>query len=125
MLIEALPTQGLGAQEQGATEHIKVRVKNNQLGLGAAISNEVSAMGSRWVFQLILSWCVRVWGGDLSLCLPAALSTFSTILFPVAANSQAGSMALWGTEGRQGATEMFTSGQALCWQWVSIVAAAL
>lgn len=33
--------QGLGAQEQGATDHIKVQVKNNHLGLGATINNEV------------------------------------------------------------------------------------
>ncbi|KAM8765659.1 PIN2/TERF1-interacting telomerase inhibitor 1 isoform 2-T2 [Rhynchonycteris naso] len=32
--------KGLGAQEQGATEHIKVQVKNNHLGLGATINNE-------------------------------------------------------------------------------------
>ncbi|NXG91735.1 PINX1 inhibitor, partial [Stercorarius parasiticus] len=30
--------KGLGAQEQGNTEHIKVQVKNNTLGLGATIS---------------------------------------------------------------------------------------
>ncbi|KAM6366759.1 LOW QUALITY PROTEIN: PIN2/TERF1-interacting telomerase inhibitor 1 [Alca torda] len=30
--------KGLGAQEQGNTEHIKVRVKNNTLGLGATIN---------------------------------------------------------------------------------------
>ncbi|NXV35253.1 PINX1 inhibitor, partial [Rissa tridactyla] len=29
---------GLGAQEQGNTEHIKVQVKNNTLGLGATIN---------------------------------------------------------------------------------------
>uniref|UniRef100_A0A8D0PZR5 G-patch domain-containing protein n=1 Tax=Sus scrofa TaxID=9823 RepID=A0A8D0PZR5_PIG len=34
--------KGLGAQEQGATDHIKVQVKNNHLGLGATISNEVN-----------------------------------------------------------------------------------
>ncbi|XP_068135117.1 PIN2/TERF1-interacting telomerase inhibitor 1 isoform X2 [Hyperolius riggenbachi] len=32
--------KGLGAQEQGSTEHIKVQVKNNTLGLGAAINHE-------------------------------------------------------------------------------------
>uniref|UniRef100_A0A8C0PB88 G-patch domain-containing protein n=1 Tax=Canis lupus familiaris TaxID=9615 RepID=A0A8C0PB88_CANLF len=32
--------KGLGAQEQGATDHIKVQVKNNHLGLGATINNE-------------------------------------------------------------------------------------
>ncbi|NXN62389.1 PINX1 inhibitor, partial [Rynchops niger] len=30
--------KGLGAQEQGNTEHIKVQVKNNTLGLGATIN---------------------------------------------------------------------------------------
>lgn len=34
--------QGLGAQEHGSTEHIKVQVKNNTLGLGASVSQEVS-----------------------------------------------------------------------------------
>uniref|UniRef100_A0A8I3NHU9 G-patch domain-containing protein n=1 Tax=Canis lupus familiaris TaxID=9615 RepID=A0A8I3NHU9_CANLF len=33
--------KGLGAQEQGATDHIKVQVKNNHLGLGATINNEI------------------------------------------------------------------------------------
>ncbi|CAH6828179.1 Pinx1 [Phodopus roborovskii] len=32
--------KGLGAQEQGATEHIKVKVKNNNLGLGATNNTE-------------------------------------------------------------------------------------
>ena len=30
----------MGAQEQGATDHIKVQVKNNHLGLGPTINNE-------------------------------------------------------------------------------------
>lgn len=33
--------QGLGKKEQGSTEHIKVKVKNNTLGLGTTVSNEV------------------------------------------------------------------------------------
>ncbi|XP_069831914.1 PIN2/TERF1-interacting telomerase inhibitor 1 [Dendropsophus ebraccatus] len=32
--------KGLGAQEQGSTEHIKVQVKNNTLGLGASNNHE-------------------------------------------------------------------------------------
>ncbi|XP_056419812.1 PIN2/TERF1-interacting telomerase inhibitor 1 [Hyla sarda] len=32
--------KGLGAQEQGSTEHIKVQMKNNTLGLGAANNHE-------------------------------------------------------------------------------------
>nr|XP_039336230.1 PIN2/TERF1-interacting telomerase inhibitor 1-like isoform X2 [Saimiri boliviensis boliviensis] len=32
--------KGLGAQEQGATDHIKVQVKNNHLGLGATNNNK-------------------------------------------------------------------------------------
>ncbi|KAM4836773.1 PIN2/TERF1-interacting telomerase inhibitor 1 [Thomomys bottae] len=38
--------KGLGAQEQGATEHIKVQVKNNHLGLGATNNNE-----DNWIAQ--------------------------------------------------------------------------
>ncbi|CAI9552184.1 unnamed protein product [Staurois parvus] len=33
--------KGLGAQEQGSTEHVKVQVKNNTLGLGASNNYEV------------------------------------------------------------------------------------
>lgn len=33
--------QGLGKSQQGSTEHIKVKVKNNTQGLGTSISNEV------------------------------------------------------------------------------------
>ncbi|XP_049627092.1 PIN2/TERF1-interacting telomerase inhibitor 1 [Suncus etruscus] len=47
--------KGLGAQEQGATEHIKVRVKNNQLGLGAAISNEDNWLAHQDDFDQLLA----------------------------------------------------------------------
>lgn len=36
--------QGLGRSEQGSTDHIKVNVKNNNHGLGANASHEVSAV---------------------------------------------------------------------------------
>uniref|UniRef100_A0ABK0LIX0 PIN2/TERF1 interacting, telomerase inhibitor 1 n=1 Tax=Rattus norvegicus TaxID=10116 RepID=A0ABK0LIX0_RAT len=39
--------KGLGAQEQGATEHIKVKVKNNHLGLGATNNNEVNSSDNK------------------------------------------------------------------------------
>lgn len=32
--------KGLETQVQGVTEHIKIQVKNNHLGLGTAIHNE-------------------------------------------------------------------------------------
>uniref|UniRef100_A0A4W3JQH6 PIN2 (TERF1) interacting telomerase inhibitor 1 n=1 Tax=Callorhinchus milii TaxID=7868 RepID=A0A4W3JQH6_CALMI len=32
--------KGLGAQEQGSTEHVKVLLKSNKLGLGAAVNHE-------------------------------------------------------------------------------------
>ncbi|NWH45170.1 PINX1 inhibitor, partial [Fregata magnificens] len=48
--------KGLGAQEQGNTEHIKVQVKNNMLGLGATINYEVSTRPSvRKVWSVELS----------------------------------------------------------------------
>ncbi|KAG8445839.1 hypothetical protein GDO86_010577 [Hymenochirus boettgeri] len=34
--------KGLGAKEQGSTEHIKVQKKNNTLGLGASQNHEDS-----------------------------------------------------------------------------------
>lgn len=34
--------KGLGRSEQGSTDHIKVKVKNNNYGLGANASYEVS-----------------------------------------------------------------------------------
>jgi len=33
--------QGLGRSEQGSTENIKVKAKNNKLGLGTTVNNEV------------------------------------------------------------------------------------
>lgn len=36
--------QGLGKSEQGATDHIKVKVKNNSLGLGTNASHEVRTL---------------------------------------------------------------------------------
>ncbi|KAB0395871.1 hypothetical protein E2I00_008006, partial [Balaenoptera physalus] len=47
--------KGLGAQEQGATDHIKVQVKNNHLGLGAAISNEDNWIAHQDDFNQLLA----------------------------------------------------------------------
>ncbi|KAM6149768.1 PIN2/TERF1-interacting telomerase inhibitor 1 [Erethizon dorsatum] len=47
--------KGLGAQEQGATEHIKVQVKNNHLGLGATISNEDNWIAHQDDFNQLLA----------------------------------------------------------------------
>ena len=50
----------MGAQEQGATDHIKVQVKNNHLGLGATINNEVSNSVSAGGFPCIVVIFVSV-----------------------------------------------------------------
>ncbi|XP_055970138.1 PIN2/TERF1-interacting telomerase inhibitor 1 [Sorex fumeus] len=47
--------KGLGAQEQGATEHIKVRVKNNNLGLGATVNNEDNWIAHQDDFNQLLA----------------------------------------------------------------------
>ncbi|XP_063771155.1 PIN2/TERF1-interacting telomerase inhibitor 1 [Pseudophryne corroboree] len=47
--------KGLGAQEQGSTEHIKVQVKNNTLGLGASINNEDNWVAHQDDFNQILA----------------------------------------------------------------------
>lgn len=47
--------KGLGAQEQGATEHIKVRVKNNHLGLGATNNNEDNWIAHQDDFNQLLA----------------------------------------------------------------------
>nr|KAF6347176.1 PIN2 (TERF1) interacting telomerase inhibitor 1 [Pipistrellus kuhlii] len=47
--------KGLGAQEQGATEHIKVQVKNNNLGLGATINNEDNWIAHQDDFNQLLA----------------------------------------------------------------------
>ncbi|NXU56744.1 PINX1 inhibitor, partial [Turnix velox] len=47
--------KGLGAQEQGNTEHIKVRVKNNNLGLGAAINYEDNWIAHQDDFNQLLA----------------------------------------------------------------------
>uniref|UniRef100_A0A2K5DPC8 G-patch domain-containing protein n=1 Tax=Aotus nancymaae TaxID=37293 RepID=A0A2K5DPC8_AOTNA len=47
--------KGLGAQEQGATDHIKVQVKNNHLGLGATISNEDNRIAHQDDFNQLLA----------------------------------------------------------------------
>ncbi|XP_077886917.1 PIN2/TERF1-interacting telomerase inhibitor 1 isoform X9 [Ictidomys tridecemlineatus] len=47
--------KGLGAQEQGATDHIKVKVKNNHLGLGATINNEDNWIAHQDDFNQLLA----------------------------------------------------------------------
>ncbi|KAG8506294.1 PIN2/TERF1-interacting telomerase inhibitor 1 [Galemys pyrenaicus] len=47
--------KGLGAQEQGAVEHIKVQVKNNHLGLGAVINNEDNWIAHQDGFNQLLA----------------------------------------------------------------------
>lgn len=47
--------KGLGAQEQGNTEHIKVQVKNNMLGLGASIKYEDSWIAHQDDFNQLLA----------------------------------------------------------------------
>ncbi|XP_074240261.1 PIN2/TERF1-interacting telomerase inhibitor 1 isoform X1 [Saimiri boliviensis] len=47
--------KGLGAQEQGATDHIKVQVKNNHLGLGATVNNEDNWIAHQDDFNQLLA----------------------------------------------------------------------
>ncbi|XP_009886248.1 PREDICTED: PIN2/TERF1-interacting telomerase inhibitor 1 [Charadrius vociferus] len=47
--------KGLGAQEQGNTEHIKVQVKNNTLGLGATINYEDNWIAHQDDFNQLLA----------------------------------------------------------------------
>ncbi|XP_073672984.1 PIN2/TERF1-interacting telomerase inhibitor 1 [Garra rufa] len=47
--------KGLGKSEQGATEHIKVKVKNNSLGLGTAVSHEDNWIAHQDDFNQLLA----------------------------------------------------------------------
>ncbi|KAI2651879.1 PIN2/TERF1-interacting telomerase inhibitor 1 [Labeo rohita] len=47
--------KGLGKTEQGATEHIKVKVKNNNLGLGTAMNNEDNWIAHQDDFNQLLA----------------------------------------------------------------------
>ncbi|XP_062979835.1 PIN2/TERF1-interacting telomerase inhibitor 1 [Elgaria multicarinata webbii] len=47
--------KGLGAQEQGNTEHIKVQLKNNTLGLGASVSQEDNWIAHQDDFNQLLA----------------------------------------------------------------------
>uniref|UniRef100_A0ACB8G8T4 PIN2/TERF1-interacting telomerase inhibitor 1 n=1 Tax=Sphaerodactylus townsendi TaxID=933632 RepID=A0ACB8G8T4_9SAUR len=47
--------KGLGAQEQGNTEHIRVHVKNNNLGLGASVSHEDNWIAHQDDFNQLLA----------------------------------------------------------------------
>ncbi|KAJ7395897.1 hypothetical protein BTVI_150457 [Pitangus sulphuratus] len=48
-------SQGLGAQEQGNPEHIRVKVKNNTLGLGANINHEDNWIAHQDDFNQLLA----------------------------------------------------------------------
>uniref|UniRef100_A0A671Q2G5 PIN2 (TERF1) interacting telomerase inhibitor 1 n=1 Tax=Sinocyclocheilus anshuiensis TaxID=1608454 RepID=A0A671Q2G5_9TELE len=47
--------QDLGKSEQGATEHIKVKVKNNSLGLGTTVNNEENWIAHQDDFNQLLA----------------------------------------------------------------------
>ncbi|XP_071999921.1 PIN2/TERF1-interacting telomerase inhibitor 1 [Engystomops pustulosus] len=47
--------KGLGAQEQGSTEHVKVQLKNNTLGLGASNKHEDNWIAHQDDFNLLLA----------------------------------------------------------------------
>ncbi|XP_062858266.1 PIN2/TERF1-interacting telomerase inhibitor 1 [Trichomycterus rosablanca] len=47
--------KGLGRSEQGATEHIKVKVKNNSLGLGTSVNNEDNWIAHQDDFNQLLA----------------------------------------------------------------------
>ncbi|KFP87306.1 PIN2/TERF1-interacting telomerase inhibitor 1, partial [Acanthisitta chloris] len=47
--------KGLGAQEQGNPEHIRVKVKNNMLGLGATINHEDNWIAHQDDFNQLLA----------------------------------------------------------------------
>uniref|UniRef100_H0WHP9 G-patch domain-containing protein n=2 Tax=Otolemur garnettii TaxID=30611 RepID=H0WHP9_OTOGA len=47
--------KGLGAQEQGATDHIRVQVKNNHLGLGATVNHENNWIAHQDDFNQLLA----------------------------------------------------------------------
>ncbi|XP_018425414.1 PREDICTED: PIN2/TERF1-interacting telomerase inhibitor 1 [Nanorana parkeri] len=47
--------KGLGAQEQGCTEHVKVQVKNNTMGLGASIHHEDNWIAHQDDFNQLLA----------------------------------------------------------------------
>ena len=51
--------QGLGRSEQGSTDHIKVKVKNNNYGLGTSVSYEVSTFNSLTLIVANLHQCFQ------------------------------------------------------------------
>ncbi|XP_053316924.1 PIN2/TERF1-interacting telomerase inhibitor 1 [Spea bombifrons] len=55
--------KGLGAQEQGSTEHIRVQVKNNTLGLGASVNHEDNWIAHQDDFNQILAELNNFHGG--------------------------------------------------------------
>ncbi|XP_060106000.1 PIN2/TERF1-interacting telomerase inhibitor 1 [Heteronotia binoei] len=58
--------KGLGAQEQGKTEHIKVQVKNNNLGLGASINHEDNWIAHQDDFNQLLADLNNCHGQDVA-----------------------------------------------------------
>lgn len=61
--------QGLGRSEQGSTENIKVKAKNNKLGLGTSVNNEVRNHSYYFLFELLYFtlcfFCFNLLLGDL------------------------------------------------------------
>ncbi|XP_042322243.1 PIN2/TERF1-interacting telomerase inhibitor 1 isoform X2 [Sceloporus undulatus] len=62
--------KGLGAQEQGNTEHIRVQVKNNTLGLGASISHEDSWIAHQDDFNQLLAELNNTHGQEIPEAVP-------------------------------------------------------
>ncbi|XP_033001051.1 PIN2/TERF1-interacting telomerase inhibitor 1 isoform X1 [Lacerta agilis] len=56
--------KGLGAQEQGNTEHVKVQLKNNTLGLGAAANQEDNWIAHQDDFNQLLAELNNCHGQD-------------------------------------------------------------
>ncbi|XP_034966762.1 PIN2/TERF1-interacting telomerase inhibitor 1 isoform X2 [Zootoca vivipara] len=56
--------KGLGAQEQGNTEHVKVQLKNNTLGLGAATNQEDNWIAHQDDFNQLLAELNNCHGQD-------------------------------------------------------------
>lgn len=51
--------RGLGVQEQGGPDHIKVQVKNNRLGLQATNNNEANWIAHQDDFNRLLAELAR------------------------------------------------------------------
>ncbi|XP_061481796.1 PIN2/TERF1-interacting telomerase inhibitor 1 isoform X2 [Rhineura floridana] len=62
--------KGLGAQEQGNTQHIKVQLKNNTLGLGASVSQEDNWIAHQEDFSQLLAELNNCHGQDIPEAVP-------------------------------------------------------